>query len=94
MAGKKEKIEEKNKIERLEKKMYLGPKLKEYGLMPGQIFEGEHEVIKEAIKKYQGLGELFIKIDKEFSKNKENINKNGTKENFVLKNIMKQLGGK
>lgn len=39
MANKTTKTEEKKEIKKIEKKMYLGPNLKKYGITTGQIYE-------------------------------------------------------
>lgn len=94
MANKITKIEEKKEIKKIEKKMYLGPNLKKYGITTGQIYEGEHSNVKDAISKIKGLDNLFVKIDKDFPKVKERFTQKGTKENILYNEVLKQLGGK
>lgn len=94
MANKTTKTEEKKEIKKIEKKMYLGPNLKKYGLITGQIYEGEPLNVKNAISKIKGLDSLFVKIDKDFPKIKERFSKKGTKENILYNEVLKQLGGK
>ena len=89
MANKITKTEEKKEIKKIEKKMYLGPNLKKYGITTGQIYEGEH-----SNGKIKGLDNLFVKIDKDFPKVKERFTQKGTKENILYNEVLKQLGGK
>lgn len=90
--AKQNKVEE--KVKKIEKKMYLGPTIKKYGLTTGQIYEGEHSNVKSAILKIKGLNTMFVKIDKDFSKTKDRFSQKGTKENILYNEILKQLGGK
>lgn len=94
MANKTAKTEEKTLEKKVEKRIYLGPNLKKYGLITGQIYEGEHLNVENAISKIKGLDILFIKIDKNFSKEKAKITQKGTKENIIYNEILKQTGGK
>lgn len=94
MANKTTKTEEKKIIKNIEKKMYLGPNLKKYGLITGQIYEGEHLNVKNAISEIKGLDSLFVKIDKDFPKVKERIKQKGTKENILYNEALKEIGGK
>ena len=94
MANKTTKSEEKKVIKKAEKKMYLGPNLKKYGLITGQIYEGEHSNVKNAISEIKRLDNLFVKIDKNFPKVKERFAQKGTKENILYSQVLKQIGGK
>ena len=77
------------------KRMYVGPVIKKYGLTTGTVYEDINVGnIKTAIEKYPEIKELFVEIDKDFAKNKGNINILGTRENIFYKKLLKKLGGK
>lgn len=85
----------KKEPEKIFLKMYIGPTIKNYGLTHGIVYENlSFENIQLAIKNYPEIKELFIDIDKNFTKNKNNINILGTKENIFYKKLLKKLGGK
>lgn len=76
-------------------KMYIGPAIKKYGLTPGTVYENiSCGNVQAAIENYPEIKELFINIDNDFAKNKNNINISGTKENIFYKKLLKKLGGK
>lgn len=76
------------------KKIYLGPTIKKFGLINGQIYEGEHTNIKTAISEIKNLKNLFLTIDEDFPKIKNNFFIKGTKENIIYNEVLKQIGGK
>lgn len=76
-------------------KMYIGPAIRKYGLTPGTIYEDiSLGNVQTAIENYPEIKELFINIDNNFAKNKNNIKVSGTKENVFYKKLLKKLGGK
>lgn len=76
-------------------KMYIGPAIRKYGLTPGTIYEGiSLGNVQAAIEKYPEIKELFVDVDNNFAKNKDNVKVSGTKENIFYKKLLKKLGGK
>ena len=76
-------------------KMYIGPAIKKYGLTPGTVYENIFcGNVQAVIENYPEIKELFINIDNNFAKNKNNIKVLGTKENVFYKKLLKKLGGK
>lgn len=75
-------------------KIYLGPTISKYGLTSGTTFIELSDNIKEVINEYPEISALFLSIDEKFAENKENIKKEGSRENILFKKILKKLGGK
>lgn len=76
-------------------KMYIGPAIRKYGLISGTVYEDlSLGNVQAAIEDYPEIKELFINIDNNFAKNKNNIKISGTKENVFYKKLLKKLGGK
>lgn len=74
-------------------KMYIGPSIRKYGLIPGTIYTGFTGNVEAAVKEYPEITSLFVAVDKDFVKNKEKIKTKGTKENLILKRLVKKVGG-
>lgn len=87
---------EKKKIkeEKTSSKMYIGPGIRKYGLVPGTVYMDYPSNVLEAIKEYPEISQLFLVIDEKFVENKGKVKEEGTKENILFKKILKKLGGK
>lgn len=85
----------KKEPEKIFLKMYIGPAIRKYGLTPGTIYEGiSLGNVQASIEKYPEIKELFVDVDNNFAKNKDNVKISGTKENIFYKKLLKKLGGK
>lgn len=75
------------------KTMYLGPSIKQYGLVPGVVYESYPVNVTQALKDHPDIKNLMFPVDQNLLKVKANIKTKGTRE-YILYNILKkELGG-